>query len=88
MSKSSCNIVEELYMREQILELLQDLNPDITDDDSVNLVEDEIIDSFDIANLVAAFEEAFEIEIDGEDIVPESFYNITAMEALIEKYKN
>ena len=48
MSKSSCNIVEELYMREQILELLQDLNPDITDDDSVNLVEDEIIDSFDI----------------------------------------
>jgi len=75
-------------MREQILELLQDLNPDITDDDSVNLVEDEIIDSFDIANLVAAFEEAFEIEIDGEDIVPESFYNITAMEALIEKYKN
>ncbi|SFT32968.1 Phosphopantetheine attachment site [Lachnospiraceae bacterium XBD2001] len=75
-------------MREQILELLQDLNPDITDDDSVNLVEDEIIDSFDIANLVAAFEDAFEIEIDGEDIVPESFYNITAMEALIEKYKN
>lgn len=60
-------------MREQILELLQDLNPDITDDDSVNLVEDEIIDSFDIANLVAAFEDAFEIEIDGEDIVPESF---------------
>lgn len=75
-------------MREQILELLQDLNPDITDDDSVNLVEDEIIDSFDIANLVAAFEDAFEIEIDGEDIVPESFYNITAMEALIKKYKN
>ena len=75
-------------MREQILELLQDLNPDITDDDSVNLVEDEIIDSFDIANLVAAFEDTFQIEIDGEDIVPESFYNITAMEALIEKYKN
>ena len=73
-------------MREQILELLQDINPDITDDDSVQLVEDEIIDSFDIANLVAAFEEAFDIEIDGEDVIPENFDTISAMEALIQKY--
>lgn len=75
-------------MRAQILELLQDINPEIVDDDSVELVEDEIIDSFDIANLVANLEEAFGIEIDGEDIIPENFNTISDIEALIQKYTN
>ncbi len=75
-------------MRTQILELLQDINPEIVDDDSVELVEDEIIDSFDIANLVANLEEAFGIEIDGEDIIPENFNTISDIEALIQKYTN
>ena len=73
-------------MREQILALLQDINPEITDDDSVQLVEDEIIDSFDIANLVANMEEEFGIEIDGEDIIPENFNTISDIETLIQKY--
>ena len=74
-------------MREKILALLQELNPDIVDDDSVNLVENEIIDSFDIANIVARMEEEFEIEIDGEDILPENFFNLNTMEELIHKYE-
>jgi acyl carrier protein len=73
-------------MRERILGLLQDINPEIADDDAVELVEDEIIDSFDIATLVGSFEEEFGIEIDGEDIIPENFNTIADMVALIEKY--
>ena len=73
-------------MRERILGLLQDINPEITDDDTVELVEDEIIDSFDIATLVGSFEEEFGIEIDGEDIIPENFNTIADMVALIKKY--
>ena len=73
-------------MRERILGLLQDINPEIADDDTVELVEDEIIDSFDIATLVGSFEEEFDIEIDGEDIVPENFNTIADMVALIKKY--
>ena len=73
-------------MRERILGLLQDINPEIADDDTVELVEDEIIDSFDIATLVGSFEEEFGIEIDGEDIIPENFNTIADMVALIEKY--
>jgi acyl carrier protein len=73
-------------MRERILGLLQDINPEIADDDTVELVEDEIIDSFDIATLVGSFEEEFGIEIDGEDIIPENFNTIADMVALIKKY--
>lgn len=73
-------------MRERIIGLLQDINPEIADDDTVELVEDEIIDSFDIATLVGSFEEEFDIEIDGEDIVPENFNTIADMVALIKKY--
>ena len=74
-------------MREMIINLLHEITPDITGDETINLVEDGVIDSFDIANLVTSLEEAFDIEIDGEDIVPENFYNIMTIERLIIKTK-
>lgn len=45
-----------------------------------------MIDSFDVANLVAALETDFAIEIDAEDIVPENFDMIAAAMKLVEKY--
>ncbi len=75
-------------MRQYILELLKSINAEIIFDENVNFVEDGIIDSFDIASIVAGFEETFDIEIDGEDIIPENFYDVEAMVKLIEKYTN
>lgn len=73
-------------MRQKILKLLKDINPEILDDDSILLVDNDFIDSFGIANLVGGIEEEFKIEIDGEDVLPENFNTIAKIEALIQKY--
>lgn len=73
-------------LNEQILKILQDINNDIPDDIEVNLLEKGIIDSFDMANIVSALEENFNIEIDGEDILPENFVSISAITKMMERY--
>lgn len=73
-------------MKEKIIRILQELNEDISCDENVNLLSNGMIDSFDVANLVAELEIAFSIEIDAEDIVPENFDTIAAIMKLIEKY--
>lgn len=71
---------------ERILKILQDINSDVPDDVTVNLLENGIIDSFDMANIVAALEENFNIEIDGEDILPENFCSVIAITKMMERY--
>lgn len=71
---------------ERILKIVQDINSDVPDDVTVNLLENGIIDSFDVANIVAALEENFNIEIDGEDILPENFMAVKNIVKMINKY--
>lgn len=46
-----------------------------------------MLDSLGIAQLVAALEENFNIEIDPEDILPENFSTVNEIDALVRKYK-
>ena len=73
-------------MREKILELLCRVKEDANFADSEDFIEDGLIDSFEIVDLVGEIEDTFSIEISGKDILPENFVNIEAIEALIQKY--
>lgn len=75
-------------MQETIAALLKDINgKDSVSDFNMDLFENDMLDSLGIAQLVAALEENFGIEIDPEDILPENFSTINEIEALIHKYK-
>lgn len=76
--------MENLDVR--ILKILQDINTDVPADTEINLLENGIIDSFDMANIVAALEENFNIEIDGEDILPENFMSVKNIVEMLLKY--
>lgn len=52
-------------------------------DKNMNLLEEHIIDSFDVVNIVAELEENFSIELSAEDIVPENFSSLLAIEKLV-----
>ena len=72
-------------MREKILGILSSLRPEYDFSDSSDFIEDGMLDSFDVVSLVSELEEKFSIMIDGENIVPENFSSIKAIESLIEK---
>lgn len=69
-----------------VLEVLQDLKDDVDFESSEDFVEDGLLDSFDIVNLVSALEDAFNIEIMGSDILPENFVSVSSIESLLAEY--
>lgn len=73
-------------MKEKVLKVLQSANESITD--GVNLISNGTIDSFEVVNIVMELEEAFDIEIDAEDVVAENFETVDRITAMVEKYVN
>lgn len=70
---------------EELLEVLKKVKPGVDFENNHNLIDEEILDSFDIVSIVAAINEEFDIQITAKDIVPENFNSIEEMYALVEK---
>ena len=70
--------------------MLSQIKPEQNFAESDNYVEDGILDSFDIIELITMLEDEFDISIDGMDILPEFFSNVEQIEKLVKKsgYKN
>ena len=73
-------------MKDRILGQLRQINADADFESSADFIEDGLMDSFEIVNLVSGLEDTFSIEISGRDIVPENFVNLSAIETMIRKY--
>lgn len=72
-------------MEEKILAILEEIRPQFDFEESNNFVEDGYLDSFDIVTLVSELETAFDIIIDGLDVLPENFENIQSICNLVNK---
>lgn len=70
-----------------ILDILIGLKDDADFENSEDFIEDGLLDSFDLVNLVAELETEFDIEIKGSDIIPENFVSIKKISELVEKYQ-
>ena len=56
-----------------IIKILEQIKPGVDFSVEENLIEEEMLDSFDIVTLVAKLNEEFDIEITPADLVPENF---------------
>ena len=70
---------------DKILEILKGIRADVDFVNEKKLIDDGVLDSFDIIAIVGAFNEEFDIEIDVEDLEPDNFNTIEAMQELIQK---
>lgn len=70
---------------EQIIEILRELHPDVDFENCTTLIDDKIIDSFDIVTLISELSEEFDVVIPVEEIIPENFNSAKAINALIER---
>jgi len=62
-----------------LLEILEDINPDIDYRIETRLIDDALLDSLSILSLVAELEDNFDIEITPVDLVPENFNSAKAL---------
>jgi acyl carrier protein len=72
-------------MKEQIMEILLDLRPDVDFETETKLIDSHVLESFDIVSLVADLEEEFDVRIRPKDLVAENFNSADAIEKLIRK---
>ena len=69
----------------EIIEILSDLHPDIDFETETNLVDNKILDSFDIVSLIAEINDNFDVAISAEEITPENFNSAESIWALVER---
>ena len=70
---------------EKLLNILNELHPEVDFENCTNLVDDQILDSFDIISIIAEVGDQFDVVVSAEDIVPENFNSITAIYELIQR---
>lgn len=72
-------------MKEQLLEILMDLRPDVEFENETKLIDKGILDSFDLLSLVGEMNDEFDIEINVTVLLPENFNSVDGMVELIKK---
>ena len=73
---------------EELLEILQELHPDVDFELCDTLIDDKILDSFDIVSLISEINHEFDVEIPAEEIIPENFNSAEALYSLIERLQD
>lgn len=70
---------------EELLAILQNLQPDVDFEKETALVTGGILDSFDIVSLVTELNNVYDIEITASDLIFENFDSAAAILALVER---
>ena len=68
---------------EELSRILQSIHPDVDYKTNDRLIEDKILDSFDIITLISEINEEFGVAIPAEEIVPENFNSAEKLYDLI-----
>ena len=71
----------------KLLEILTDINEDVDFVNEKALVDDGLIDSFDITSIITALDEEFQVRIEASEIEPENFNSIEAIMETVKRYQ-
>jgi len=70
---------------DELLEILEDVRDDIDFTECDTLIDDGLLESFDIIQIISGINETFDVEIPATQIIPENFNSAEAMMALVER---
>jgi acyl carrier protein len=71
--------------REELMEILEETRPEIDFENETALIDNQLLDSFDIISIVSEINDTFDININVNDLMPENFNSVDAILALITK---
>jgi len=72
-------------MKDQIIDILSEIVDDVDFDSCTTLIDDGILSSLDIIQLIGALNDEFDISIPATEIVPANFNSVDAMTAMVER---
>ena len=71
-------------MRERILQILQEVRHDVDFENERKLIDNGVLDSFDLISIVSGLNDEFEIEITADELEAENFNMLDSIVALVE----
>ena len=72
---------------EKLLELLKGIRPDVDFENETALIDDGILDSFDVVSIISEIDDVFGVQIRINELDPENFNSAEAIWNLIQKLK-
>ena len=72
---------------EKLIEILEELNPDVDYETTEDLIDGRYLDSLTILSLIAQIEDEFDVEVPTVEIIPANFNSAKKIWELIEKLK-
>ena len=72
-------------MKDEIIAILNGLRPEFDFSEPVDFIEEGMLDSFDVINLVNELDTKYGISIDGIDVLPENFSSVDSIINLLHK---
>lgn len=73
---------------EKLLEILKEIRPDVDFENETELIDDGILDSFDVVSIISEIDDAFGVQIRINELDPENFNSAEAIWNLIQKLGN
>lgn len=72
---------------EKLLEILEDIQPDVDYASCSTLIDDGLLDSFAILSIVGEIEDEFGVSVTPAEIIPENFNSMSALWDMIQRLK-
>ncbi len=72
---------------EELLEILSEVKEDIDFENETALIDDGLLDSFDILQIISALNEEYDISIPASEIIPDNFNSAEALYEMVNRLK-
>ncbi len=74
-----------MSMEEKVLQILKEMHPENDYTESENFIGEELLDSYDMIELVSRIEETFDVSIDGLEIILDNFRSLERIVKTIQR---
>lgn len=72
---------------EKLLEILKGIRPDVDFEHEISLIDDGILDSFDVVSIISGIDDYFGVQIRINELTPDNFNSINNIWELIQKLR-
>jgi acyl carrier protein len=73
---------------EELMEILTGIRPDVDFENCTTLIDDKILDSFDIISIITELNSQMDVAVPADQIIPENFNSAKALWAMVEKLQD
>ena len=73
---------------EKLLELLKGIRPDIDFENEDALIDDGVLDSFDVVSIISELDDEFGVQVKISELDPENFNSVESIWEMVQKLQN